>query len=73
MSHEWAVFNDEGQLHAFWTQDQAQKCLDEMQSDPATHDEHAYVGPICPEHPEQCAWNCEECNADEDEDEDESS
>lgn len=68
MSHEWAIFNDEGLLAAFVSRSRAQANLDEMQANPETHDEHAYVGPICPEHSEQCAWNCEICNAEEDDD-----
>ena len=59
---EWALFNDEGMLAEYASRVQAEAAADDEK---AKGDTHAYAGPICEDHPEQCAWNCEICNSDE--------
>lgn len=58
---EWALFNDEGMLAAYGSQAKAEEAaIREKLEDP-----HAYAGPICPDHEEQCQWYCEECDAED--------
>lgn len=64
---DWSVFSDEGQIADFASRESAEAYAAELKAD---GDPHAYAGPECDDHEGQCAWWCEECNAECDDDDD---
>lgn len=67
MSDEWGVFTDEGCVAAgFWSQTEAEAHMAEEDSP------ELRVARICPDHEEQDAEHCEDCDAAEEEEDEES-
>lgn len=64
----WGLFNSEGLLETFANRDDAERGLSERRDENGVRDPDAYAGPLCPEHPDECAWHCRECNPDNEED-----